>query len=93
MVSYLNPNAENPATVVVAGAFVLLACAAWFASPGVSVAIACYGAVLVSERLCDVGRSHASPRHRFLGLLGLTLTWLVVLAFIAWVLPSNLALQ
>jgi len=77
--------------LAVAGAFALLASVAWLASSGVSVAIACYGAFLVSERMCRIGRSRTSRRYRFLALLGLTLTWLTVLAFIASVLPSNLS--
>jgi hypothetical protein len=76
-----------PRIAVVAETFVLLAAAAWFASsPGVAVALACYGALLVSERLCALCRSTAT---RARGLLGLALTWLVVLAFCALVLPSN----
>jgi dolichol kinase len=90
MVRLVDPVAEYPATSVVAGAFALLVAAAWFASlPGISIAVAYYGAVLLSERLYCRWRASNSRRHRALRLLGLALTWLSVLAYSAVLLPSN----
>jgi len=90
MVRLIDPLAEYPATSVVAGAFALLVAAAWFAAlPGISVAVAYYGAVLLSERLYGRWRASGSRRHRSLRLLGLALTWLSVLAYSALLLPSN----
>ena len=91
MVRLIDPLAEYPATSVVAGAFALLVAAAWFASlPGISIAVAYYGAVLLSERLYCRWRASGSRRHRSLRLFGLALTWLSVLAYSALLLPSNL---
>jgi hypothetical protein len=88
MVRLVDPVAEYPATSVVAGAFALLVAAAWFASlPGISIAVAYYGAVLLSERLYCRWRASTSRRHR--SLLGLAATWLSVLAYSAVLLPSN----
>jgi hypothetical protein len=89
MVSLAEPAAENSTISIVAGAFVLFAAVAWFAFPGVSVAVACYGALLVSEHLYCLFRS-PQFQHRFLGLLALALTWLIVLAYVTAALPSNL---
>jgi dolichol kinase len=90
MVRLVDTLAEYPATSVVAGAFALLVAAAWFASlPGISIAVAYYGAVLLSERLYCRWRASSSRRHRVLRLLGLAATWLSVLAYSAALLPSN----
>ena len=67
-------------------AFVLLAALAWMASPGIAVALACYGALLVSEQIHLQCRARPSARAEVLGIGGV---WLSVLAFGALVLPSN----
>jgi len=88
MVRLVDPVAEYPTTSVVAGTFALLVAAAWFASlPGISISVAYYGAVLLSERLYCRWRTSSSRRRR--SLLGLVLTWLIVLAYSAVLLPSN----
>jgi hypothetical protein len=90
MARLADPVAEYPATSVVAGVFALLVAAAWFASaPGISIALAYYGAVIVSERLYCLWRSSTGSRQR--PLLGLALTWLSVLAYSAVLLPSNIS--
>jgi hypothetical protein len=90
MASFVDPMADYPAPSVVAGAFALLVAATWFASlPGVSVALAYYGALAVSVRQYRRWRSSTTGLHRSLRFLGLVLTWLTVLAFSAVVLPSN----
>jgi hypothetical protein len=90
MAPWVDPVTEYPTTSVVAGSFALLVAAAWFASlPGISIAVAYYGAVVLSERLYGIWRSSTSQRHRSLRLLGLALTWLSVLAYSALLLPSN----
>ena len=68
--------------------FALLAAAAWAASPGISVALASYGAAIVSAGLYRRSRASTPPR-RAAWLLGAALAWLVALAFSAMVLPSN----
>ena len=90
MTPMAGPKAEGPAISIVAGTFVLLAVAAWFASlPGVSVATVYYGALLVSERMYRQFRAPTTRLQRSLGLVGLTLAWIIALAFSAAVLPSN----
>lgn len=85
----VEPVAEGSIISSVAGAFVLLAALAWLASPGASVALAYYGALLVSGPLYRLSRSSTTRLHRSLGLFGLVFTWLIALAFSALVLPSN----
>ena len=80
---------DGPTTLVVAGAFVLLGAAAWLVSPGVSVAVACYGAALVSERARHFAGAPASRLRRLLAMAGIAFVWLVVLAYAALILPSN----
>ena len=89
MTSLVDPTADGPAISTVVGAFVLLAALAWLASPGVSVAVGCYGALLVSEHLCRVGLASDTRLGRAAGFLGLALSWLIVLAYALLVLPSN----
>ena len=90
MASFVDPMIDYPPPSIVAGAFALLVAATWFASlPGVSVALAYYGALTVSERLYHRWRSSTTRLHRSLRILGLVLTWLAVLAFSAAALPSN----
>ena len=89
MRSVVDPIARDPATPVVAGLFVLLATVAWFASPGISVALACYGAALTSTLLYRLSPAAASRQRRCAALLGLALTWFCALAYCAVVLPSN----
>jgi hypothetical protein len=75
-----------------AAIFLLLSAAAWFAAdPGVSIALTCYGAALVSGHLYRLWRGSASRRQRSLGLLGLVLAWLVAAALSAAALPSNIS--
>ena len=81
-----DPIASEPRAGRMAEAFVLLVAAAWFVAPGFAIALACYGALLVSQILCALCRS-ASTRPR--ALVGLALTWLVVLTLTALALPSN----
>jgi hypothetical protein len=80
---------DGPAAAVVAGAFVLLGAAAWFVSPGVSVALACYGAALVSGRVRHLVGLPSTRLRRSLALASIALAWLIVLAFAALTLPSN----
>jgi hypothetical protein len=88
MAPVADPIGEYPAPSVVAGTCAFLVVAAWFtAHAGVSVALAYYGAMLVSE--CLHHRSKTNHTGRALSLLGQVLTWLAVLAFSALVLPSN----
>ena len=67
----------------------LLAALAWLASPGVSVAMGCYGAVLVSGHFYRVGRTSDTRFGRAVGFFCLALSWFVVLAYASLVLPSN----
>lgn len=90
MASFADPMSGHPATAVVAGVFALLAVAAWFASPGVSIALAYYGAVMISGRLYRLWRSSTTRLDRSIRFLGLALPWLVALACSALMLPSNI---
>jgi hypothetical protein len=81
--------ADGPTAAVVASAFVLLGAAAWLVSPGVSVAVACYGAALVSERVHHFVGSPVTRLRRSLAVASIALVWLIVLAYAALTLPSN----
>jgi hypothetical protein len=85
----LPPVNEVPLTRAV-GSFVLLAAAAWFVLPGMSVAVIWYGSALISERLFLQYRASAGIVQRSLVLIALALVWLLVLTWSALVLPSNL---
>jgi hypothetical protein len=91
MASIADPTALYPTSSAVAGIFLLLAAAAWFAFPGMSIAIACYGACLVSEHVYRGYRSSISRAQRWLALFGLAIAWLVALTYVAAALPSNLS--
>jgi hypothetical protein len=79
---------ESDLAPAVAGVILLLAAMAWPVSAGLSVALVYYGVAIGSLRLCRLCRADAL-RQRSLGMLGLALAWLLVLAFSATVLPSN----
>jgi hypothetical protein len=89
MTSVVDSIAEGSTISSLAGVFVLLTALAWLASPGVSVALAYYGASLVSGSLYRLSRSSTSRLRCSLGVLGLVFTWLIALVFSALVLPSN----
>jgi hypothetical protein len=90
MLPVVDAWAEEPTIPVVAGVFVSLAVVAWLAStPGISLALIYYGALLASGHLYRRWRSSTTRLRRSAGLFGLALTWLGVLAFSAAVLPSN----
>jgi len=67
----------------------LLAAAAWLASPGMSVAVVVYGAAHASGRIHRQFAS-ATCARRYAVLSAIAITWIVVLAYSAAVLPSNL---
>jgi hypothetical protein len=81
---------QDPATSLLGAGFALLAAIAWLvALSGVSVALACYGAMLVSAHLLQRRRARIDRRQRMLDLVGVALTWFVVLAYLSLSLPSN----
>jgi len=83
-------SATDPATSVLGVSFALLAALAWLvALSGISVALACYGALLVSAHLLQRSRAPIDRRQRMLALFGVALTWLVALAYLSLSLPSN----
>ena len=80
----------DPATSLLGASFALLAAVAWLvALSGVSVALACYGAMLISAHLLQRSRARIDRRQRTLALLGVALTWFVALAYLSLSLPSN----
>jgi hypothetical protein len=81
---------QDAATSLLAASFALLAAVAWLvALSGVSVALTCYGAMLVSAHLLQRSRAQIDRRQRVLALLGVALTWFVALAYLSLSLPSN----
>lgn len=91
MATVADPTGENPTFLVVAASFVLLVAVAWFPLPGVAIALAWFGAALVSAHLYRLWRSSGSRTERWAALGGLAVTWLVVLVYAAMALPSNLS--
>jgi len=88
MTTVADARAENPIIALFAATFALIATAAWLAAlSGIAIALACYGALLVSQHLLNLYRQPDARRSS--ALLGLALTWLSVLAFCAASLPSN----
>ena len=90
MAAHADPMAAHPATSVAAGVFALLAVAAWFASPGVAIALAYYGALMISGRLYRRWRTSTTRLDRSIRFVGLALPWLVALACSMLMLPSNI---
>lgn len=91
MASSVDPAAENTTFAVVVEAFVILVALAWFPLPGVAIAIAGYGAALISGHLYRLWRTSESRRHRLFAMLGLVITWAIVLLYAGAALPSNLS--
>jgi hypothetical protein len=92
MTSPAEPTAENAANIVqVAAAFAMLAGAAWAVSlGGVAIAIAYYGASLLSASIYRICRAMTTRSRRGFGLAALALGWFAVLFGSSTVLPSNL---
>lgn len=91
MAAYADPSVENASFRTVAATFALLFAVAWVPLSGVAIAIAIYGAALLSGHLCQLLRRAGSSRQRLSVLLGLVVTWIVVLACAGTALPSNLS--
>jgi hypothetical protein len=92
MTSAADPTAENTAIVPVAAAFALLAGLAWAASlGGVAIAIAYYGASLLSAPIYRICHATATRWRRGFCLAALALVWCAVLLGSSAVLPSNLS--
>jgi len=69
---------------------VTFALAAWLAGlHGIAIALVFYAALLVSERMIRQWREATTRQRRTECLFRLVLTWILVLAFSATVLPSN----
>ena len=89
MATVPDPTRENPVFLCVAASFAALVAAAWWPLPGMAIALAWFGAALVSGHLVRLWRWSRSPRQRGIAVLGLALSWFAVLAYAALTLPSN----
>ena len=92
MKAFADPPPGNATVVPIAVAFALLAGVAWAASlGGIAIAIAYYGASLLSAPIYRNCRGLTTRWRRGCGIVALVLVWFAVLLGSSAVLPSNLS--